>query len=892
MNVFHKVTRQTLRKNRLRTLVTIAGVILSAAMVCAVTTIVVSFQGFYRDCEMYETGDWYGRVEDASPEVRQTLLEDSRVAHVASAEVLGYSESESRNEEKPYIYLLGVDETYLNTMPVRPVGRLPEREGEILVPTHYLSPGNGGASLQIGDTVELTLGERVLDGYSLNQNNPLCDGESIQVRKTGRYTVVGFYERPDFEPYSGPGYTFLTVPEQDGPQNYLLYYKTTDIDELDGVIRDHNLPEDENWSLLAADGVFRYDNFGRVFVNLASILIFLIVLGSVSLIYSAFSISVSERTRQFGLLRSVGATRGQLRRSVLYEAGVISAIGIPLGILCGMGGMAVTLHFIGGMFQGMMAAEIPMRFRVSWASVGISAVIALVTVLISVWIPAKRATRVTALEAIRQNQDIHSRGKDVRVSRLTGRLFGLEGILAKKYFRRSRRRYRATIVSLVLSLVLFISASSFCMYLTSTVDETLTVSNYDVVCYLSGESDPEALLPALLEAKGVKAGAYWKEAQGYLLLEQDQLDETYLRYGEASSAAFWQACTDPSFQGEVAIPVEQYYVDEHTYGQFLEEQGLDAGQYLNSAAPLPLVYNRGSTVIYATGKSGNYERQVYTYQFLKSGVETAALRQPQEVAGYFFSHTENAAENLPGTVAPARDFFLNEEGEEVSRPTRTAAIHLGPTVQDLPLGVSEREGGGCILIYPYASAPDDGSETSVCFTSSSHGETAESLEEILLERGSYTGSGQVIDVRGQESSNRNLVTIINVFSYGFIVLISLIAATNVFNTISTNVALRRREFAMLRSVGMTRLGLNRMMNYECLLYGFRALAFGVPLSGLMTVLIYEAVGQAVSSSFQVPWSAVAVAVCSIFAVVFSTMLYAMGRIKRENPIDALKNENT
>ena len=616
------------------------------------------------------------------------------------------------------------------------------------------------------------------------------------------------------------------------------------------------------------------------------------MLGSVSLIYSAFSISVSERTRQFGLLRSVGATRGQLRRSVLYEAGVISAIGIPLGILCGMGGMAVTLHFIGGMFQGMMAAEIPMRFRVSWASVGISAVIALVTVLISVWIPAKRATRVTALEAIRQNQDIHSRGKDVRVSRLTGRLFGLEGILAKKYFRRSRRRYRATIVSLVLSLVLFISASSFCMYLTSTVDETLTVSNYDVVCHLSGESDPEALLPALLEAKGVKAYAYWKEARGYLLLEQDQLDETYLRYGEASSAAFWRACTDPSFQGEVAIPVEQYYVDEHTYGQFLEEQGLDAGQYLNSAAPLPLVYNRGSTVIYATGKSGNYERQVYTYQFLKNGVKTAALRQPQEVAGYFFSHTENAAEDLPGTAAPARDFFLNEEGEEVSRPTRTAAIHLGPTVQDLPLGVSEREDGGCILIYPYASAPDDGSETSVCFTSSSHGETAESLEEILLERGSYTGSGQVIDVRGQESSNRNLVTIINVFSYGFIVLISLIAATNVFNTISTNVALRRREFAMLRSVGMTRGGLNRMMNYECLLYGFRALAFGVPLSGLMTVLIYEAVGQAVSSSFQVPWSAVAVAVCSIFAVVFSTMLYAMGRIKRENPIDALKNENT
>lgn len=892
MNVFHKVTRQTLRKNRLRTLVTIAGVILSAAMVCAVTTIVVSFQGYYRDSEVYETGDWYGRVEGAGPEIRQALLEDSRVAHVASAEVLGYSESESQNEEKPYIYLLGVDETFLNTMPVRPVGRIPEREGEILVPMHYLSLGNGGAAIQIGDTVELALGERVADGYPLNQSNPLSHGESIQVRKVGTYTVVGFYERPDFEDYSAPGYTFLTVPEQDGPQNYLLYYKTADAGDMDAVIQEHQLPEDENWNLLAAEGIFRYDNFGRVFINLAAILIFIIVLGSISLIYSAFSISVSERTRQFGLLRSVGATRGQLRRSVLYEAGVISAIGIPLGILCGMGGMAVTLHYIGGMFRGMMTGEVPMRFRVSWASVGISAVIALVTVLISVWIPAKRATHVTALEAIRQNQDIRSRGRDVRVSRLTGRLFGLEGILARKYFRRSRRRYRATVISLVLSLVLFISASSFCMYLTGTVDETLTVSNYDVLCYLSSEVDPETLFPTLLEAKGVKTGTYWKEERGYLLLEQDQLDETYLRYGEAADEEFWRACADPSFTDAVAIPVEQYYVDEHTYRQFLEDQGLDVGVYLDSATPLPLVYNRGSSVLYTLAGSGSYERQVYTYQFLKNGVQTVALRQPQEVEGYYYSYTGNIAEGQSDALASARDFFQNEEGEEISRPTRTAPVHLGATVQELPQGVSEREDGGCILIYPYASAPGDWGETSVCFTSSSHAETAEALVKILLERGSYTGSGQVVDVREMESTNRNLVTIINVFSYGFIVLISLIAAANVFNTISTNVALRRREFAMLRSVGMTRRGLNRMMDYECLLYGFRALTFGLPLSGLMTVLIYEAVGQAVSSSFQIPWSAAAVAVCSIFAVVFATMLYAMGRIKRENPIDALKNENT
>lgn len=893
MNVFHKVTRESLRKNRLRTIVTIVGVLLSAAMVCAVTTIVVSFQGFYRDSEVYETGDWYGRVERADQEVRQALEADSRVAHVASAEILGYAASESQNEDKPYIYLLGADATFFDVMPVRAVGRLPEQEGEILVPVHYLSVGNGGASLQIGDTVELALGERMVDGYPLNQSNPLCDDEALQVRETRTYRVVGFYERPDFEDYSAPGYTFLTVPESGGPQNYTLYYKTADAGDMNAVIAAHDLPEDQNWSLLAAEGVFRYDNFGRVFFGLATILIFLIVLGSVSLIYSAFSISVSERTRQFGLLRSVGATRSQLRRSVLYEAAVISVIGIPLGILCGLGGMAVTLHFSGGLFQGVLAAEVPMRFRVSWASVGGSAIIALVTVLISVWIPASRATRVTALEAIRQNQDIRIRGKDVRVSRLTGRLFGLEGILAKKYFRRNRRRYRATIVSLVLSLVLFISASSFCMYLTGTVDETLSVSNYDVLCFLDGEADPQAVFSALSEAKGVQQGAYWKEDRGYLLLEQDQLNETYLRYGEVAAKTFWQAYADPAYTGAVAIPVERYYVDETSYRQFLTAQGLDAGQYLDASHPLPLVYNEGNDVLYLQGAEGHYERQVYTYQILKRGTRTAALRQPQAVEGYDYGYTGNVSDSQPDAApTPAQDFFFNEEGEEISRPTQTVAIELGAMVQELPLGVSTREGGGCILIYPYACAPDDDREISVCFTSSSHAETAESLKEILLERGSYTGSGQVYDVREQESSSRNMVTIVNVFSYGFIVLISLIAVANVFNTISTNVALRRREFAMLRSVGMTRGGMNRMMNYECLLYGFRALAFGLPLSALMTLFIYDTVGSSVSSTFQIPWSAVAVAVCSIFVVVFATMLYAMGRIKRENPIDALKNENT
>ena len=135
------------------------------------------------------------------------------------------------------------------------------------------------------------------------------------------------------------------------------------------------------------------------------------------------------------------------------------------------------------------------------------------------------------------------------------------------------------------------------------------------------------------------------------------------------------------------------------------------------------------------------------------------------------------------------------------------------------------------------------------------------------------------------------MTIVNIFAYGFIILISLIAATNVFNTISTSISLRRREFAMLRSVGMTEKGINKMMNYECILYGAKALLLGLPTSCLISFILYKIVSKGMMISFKLPWLAMGIATLSVFLVVFATMIYAMHKIKKENPIDALKNEN-
>ena len=434
MNILHKVTLRLLGKNKMRTAVTIIGVVLSAAMICAVTTFVSSIRNFALQYAIYTDGDWHGAVYDASMEDYQTIEESDKTANITYGQVYGYAAISSENEFKPYLYVVGGDkENYFNTMPIHLVsGTLPKDETQILLPAHLSE--NGGVNWEVGDRITLQIGTRMLEGYPLGQYNPCYDynpetkrdertNESIENKKQRTYTVVGIYERPNFEPRTAPGYTALTVvdPSWEGSPNIHIYFNMKKPGDVYNFMLDMGFATtysyDFNSDVLMYSGVSYTDSFSVVLYSLAAIVIGLIMFGSVSLIYNAFSISVSERTKQFGLLSSVGATKKQLRRMVLFEALAVSSIGIPLGILAGVSGIGITLLLIGNKFASLInGAEVPMRLCVSWQSLAIAAAVALVTVLISAWIPSVRVTKVTAVEAIRQNMYIKS-SKPVRPAR-------------------------------------------------------------------------------------------------------------------------------------------------------------------------------------------------------------------------------------------------------------------------------------------------------------------------------------------------------------------------------------------------------------------------------------------------------------------------------------------
>ncbi len=895
MNIFHAVTLKSLRKNRTRTIVTIIGIILSAAMICAVTTFTSSFRNFALQSAIYTEGAWHTQIYSQDYETFETIKNSDETESAIFLQQFGYAYAEGcQNRYKPYIYLLGCSEGSQEMVGLHlSAGRFPQKQGEIMLPDHLYT--NGGVKYRLGDTITLDLGVRLLEGELLEQHNPVytytegsreLSDETLEVNRTMSFTVVGFYERPNFslEGHDAPGYTAFTLSDAKpaATERGDIFITMKDPENALPFIEENNYRGDINSDVLMFSGVFRYDSFSRVLTNLAATVTVIIMLGSISLIYNAFSISVSERTKQFGLLASVGATKRQLKKMVLFEALAVSSIGIPLGIASGIGGIGVTLMLIGDKFR-TLGFPIDMTLSVSLKSVITAIAVSLITVLISAWIPSKRATKITAVEAIRQNAEIKNT-KPVKTSKLTYKLFGLPGMLASKHYKRNRKRYRATVISLFMSIVLFVSASAFTSSLTESVSGATISEGCDLMISYPGhefsEMTPDGLLEKTKQAKAVTDAAYCQRR--YMTVEIADEHLTMDGYSSSEPAAATGGSDGVSINTAVII-----FVNDETFLSLLKTEGLDENKFLNASSPLAVAYDKGL--------SFNYKAQRYeSIDYLKSESCTITAVGQKEIDGYLtYGQVEDGYIRYIKHTDIGVDYedYIDIPYEEA---TIRSQLRIGATIDEKPFygGYTDR----MCIVYPASSAMavfEDISfgsgEYFFTYLSSNHSDSAQELKTILNESGFV--SNYLRNIAEEEASERNIVTIINVFSYGFIVLISLIAAANVFNTINTNIGLRRREFAMLRSVGMTQRGFNRMMNFECLLYGSKALILGIPVSMVIAFLFHTDITRVFNSAFRPPWNAICIASLSVFIVVFAAMLYSMSRIKKENPIDALKNEN-
>lgn len=906
MNVFSKFTARSLKKNRSRTIVTIIGIALSIALTTAIVQAINSGIDYLIRAETASVGSFQGYYYDITTNEAKNVMSDSEISKTASSQQVGWAEIDSENESKPYLLVESMSSNFTDLVSVNLTeGRMPEADYEIILPSHLSS--NGGVSHNLGDIITLNVGKRMSEGYELT--GPYTgDEEEITDAHEKKYTVVGFYERLDssIEDYESPGYTAFTTGGGTGslklfftvkdPGNYFDYMSKNAVNDR---YRTHT-------DLLAYSGSLKDDNLSRVLYGFAAILILIISFGSILLIYNSFSISVSERTKQFGILKSVGATKKQIMKTVLLEALVLCIIAIPIGIIVGCLGIGITLYLLRDSFSAFLysSVDIKMHLVINGWGLLICSGVCIVTTLISAWIPAKRAIKISPIEAIRQTTDIKLRRKDIHFKRLIYKLFGFEGMLAAKNFARNKKRYRSTVISLFLSVTLFISASSFCAYLTDSVD-TVTATGHsdtDITYNISSNKvkNPDQLLTSLSSANGVESAVYYSQSYFDTAFDSSAISGEYkdICPGQTDD-------TDKAFHDSCEI----MFVNDEAFNKLCEDNRIDKSKFYDTENPQAVAFDNITT---AVRSEENRTRRIKSTVFKNDAFPvSASIANEKEIEGYTLVTIDDSdTNNILYYYYPdeyMNSFDDNEVTSDSNLDTSKAMILTQEEAQsktEITIGAKAENYPHYIpkstmifAIYPYSlidivineQFKEDFSFYCFDFKAPNHSEAFKNIEQILSANG--LNSDELYDVAEQNETQRTIVNIINIFAYGFIILISLIAMANVFNTISTSISLRRREFAMLKSVGLTKRGFSKMMNFECIIYGIKGLFWGLIASLLATYAIYRTTDMAIERSFYVPWYSVAIAVVSVFIVVFATMIYSTSKIRKDNPIDALKNEN-
>lgn len=707
MTIFQKIALQGIRQNKSRTLVTIIGVILSSALITAIATFAVSLQSYMVNGSIQKYGDWHIEYMNVPSSFVQKQKGDKRVERVISFQNIGYAMLEGgTNQYKPYAFIAGFNDEISHKLPIHLLsGRMPRTSDEIMIPAHLAT--NGGIKYSVGDSITFSIGQRYLGKKQLSQRNAYQAGKSkkeqlVRIAEK-RYTIVGFFQRPAFEAHAAPGYTMITKADDALSGNSRTAFVT-----LKDPYQLHSYKKNaKGGGSMLNDNVLRFmglsedHTFNMMLYSVGSILVLLIVIGSVFMIYNAFHISLNERTHQFGIFMSVGATEKQLRGSVLFEGFCIGIAGIPMGILIALPSIRLILAIVEKNFTNVLYHNVALEIEISPLILAIAGIISMITILISAYIPAKKAARTPVMECIRQTGEIKIEAGAVKTSKLAEHMYGLEGILAMKNFRRNKGRYRSIVLSLTFSVVLFVSCSAFGLYIQQETEQSIVDVDYDIS----------------LSTK------YMKEKEFFML-----------------------------------------------------------------------------------------------YESLK------------EIEGIYDGSVRTADSGKP----PTREMTFRSRNPEQSRTQMKEMI----------------DGSGITVSYSLVNYHE------------------------LLEQ------------------NRNMLFIVNLFTIVFSGMIALIAVANVFNTISTNIKLRRRELAMIRSVGMSDRDFNKMMGFECIFYGMRTLLFSLPLSVLFSYVIYMGIsgGSADGITFDLPWVSIAVSLCGVFLIIFITTLYTVSQIKKENIIDALRDD--
>lgn len=919
-NVVFYVTRQYMKKNKKRTWTAFFGIFLMVLLMTCVFVGKDTAFHFLEQMAEQEKGSWHVSMYDLKPEEVKEIQNLSWVKKTARSKNLGMTDfPESKNESRPYLNIKAYEEPEFGWMNISlKEGRLPENEKELVISEAALEDG---ASLQVGDSVEAAFFERsvtakkwdvIFPFYSLEVKK----GETVSVPEnfpsygetdsftenkeyTGQsehYTVVGIMEAPFYEESGSATYTALTAFQETEEETVNLVLKM-DLDrapddfytELRKVADGRNI--EFNDRTLIFSGSSSNSTLNLMVRGAEAFFTIFIMAASIVLIANIFQLSFRERSRYLGMLSSVGATGKQKRSSVYYEAGSLLLGALPLGILAGfgvvLGGMKLLKpYLVRFMNWGSQMEAVPIQLSFSIEALAVAVSFSALTVFLAAFLPARRVGRIGAIDSIRGNWNSKKRkGRKIRYRKA-------ETLLAKAFVRRQPERSgsirRAVSVFLVLLLVTASGSEAVSLVAEKKLggDESLKIRGFSSeetgVVYAGRTGDGERrkayeeIREEILQDPDTEKtqewySCFWAGQVGRTVYSQEYWDA----YHDIFNQYYHRVLSDEEFEAlSTSSSISLFAPEDAVLQEIAKAAGVDGSKLTDPDQPGILFIQSGhlstDNIIASSDVPEHY--RYYDIQHMTD------LKAGDSFSASFYSGEQEAAVDLPMTVAgtisreEATPWILADSEELcgiISRETQEKIEKLAKTElfeAELHLKL-KRTDGALMEKLNRILAGEEMDNQQVVFISHAQSELTVTMTEAIL-------------------------GMIRILLICFVLLTSGICLLNLYHSIRGYLEERRREFAMLFSIGMTKKQLRKELFLEVFRLLFRSLSVGLLLAAILIFGIQKGLILLFGYlSFPVPVAFVLFSLLFTGGAVFGIFAFHLKKFHSENLLEEIRRDS-
>ena len=823
MKVLNEITLKSLKLNKKRTIVTIIGIILSVSLITAVFGMVACFRETLLKKAIKDNG-YNHIIASGNQDILNILKNNREIKKTMVVANLGYSYINSKNEYKPYLKLSSVvnPSDFLDLPFNLKKGRFPDNSNEVVISNSLLT--NGKVNLKIGDTINYKLGKRYACDVELDEDylvkevkdiddKIICGKEKLVEEKEILLKIVGIIDRPNytFESYSSPGYTSLTVNLD---SDNLITYNTLKTPKNYNKVFNSLKKSNKFKNLTLNNEVLRYEVFKfsdetyNMILTVAFVVTVIIMITSIYCIKNSFDISTLEKTKMFGHLISLGATKKQIKNIVLKEGFYLGIIGIPLGLFFGILADYILILVMKNILETTFF-NATFVFKISYLAIILAIITSIITIYLSCIKSARRASKISPIEAIRNNLDIKIKNNKLMSSKIIKKIFKTPGVLAYKNLKRNKKKYKTTVISLVVSILTFITMNTFITYTFKLSGNYYQDLDYDLKIRVN---DPT------------------KENINNII-NLDNIDKYNIVYeGEILNVKDTNRLTKEGINylnNELNINI--LLLDDKTFTNYLKKLKITSKKDEGILIDHHAFYINNKTVI---RRLTNYHKNEY----------------------------------IKGLIG-----------------TKEYNIKISNIENNNAFGYEDHVGMYLILNKDYYKDIDY--RASVITISSKNDQDLENdldkLDQKLF----------IDNLKRINKDSKSMLVIVSIFLYGFITVITLIGITNIFNTITTNMALRKKEFATIKSIGMTKKEFNKMINLEILFYLTKSLFYGIILGLIGSYLVYLSFASNYDAGFIIPIKSIVICSISVILLITVIMKYAIKKTDKQNIIETIRNEN-